>query len=470
MQIISIIIHLTIFVFSLTALNVEAEERSLPITFIDKIQQQRIYEPIFGGATYIYEAGKDHSKSIILVHGIGDEAASIWIKLMKMLAQSYHVVAFDLPGFGKSDIQNVLYSPDKYSKFIKWIKDSKTTGPVIILGHSLGGALALHFAATYPDLVESLIIIDAVGILHRAAYSKDFLHIKENENWPWLINKSLEKPFRFVNKLTGKTIEKMESEDSSIQINTILNNEFLRMVFLGGKPSAIAGLAVSDFDFSELIEKVTAPTLIIWGENDSIAPIRTAKILTAKLKRTHLEIIQQTGHAPMVESPKIFNQKLLKFIANPFVAQLSTNEKTSLPNVDRKGLCKNQSELSFTGNYKEIEINNCKEVKIENLTAENILITDSEVILENCVIVGMGVGLKTARANIVATNITVRNDTAIYASSSRLDIAGGEIVGKEAAIVTPDNSFIIFSLGHIKSPYTDGHIHGIKNLTPENPL
>ena len=465
-----IIIHLTIIFFSLAVLNVDAAERNEIIPSVEKIQQQKVYEPIFGGETYVYETGESHSKSIVLVHGVGEEAASIWIKLMKVLAESYHVVAFDLPGFGKSNNQNVLYSPEKYSKFIKWIKDRHTSGPIIILGHSLGGALALHFAATYPDEVESLIIVDAVGILHRAAYSKNFLHIEENENWPWLINKSLEKPFLFFNKLTDKTIEKIEAEDSSIKIATILNNDLLRRVFLGGKPNAIASLAVLDFDFSQLIEKVKVPSMIIWGEDDNVAPIRTAKILAAKLPQAHLEIIQHTGHVPMIEKPNIFNLILLKFLTNPYDTQLSLNENSSSPHVERQGICKNQSNIFFSGHYRDIVINNCRMVKLDNVSANNISISDSEVILENCSIVGENIGLKAVRSDIIATNLIIRNDTALYTSLSSLDIAGGEIVGTKAAIVTPDNSFFIFSLGRVKSPYTDDYIHGIKNITPENPL
>ena len=130
-----IIIRLTIIFFSLAVLSVDAAERNEIIPSVEKIQQQKVYEPIFGGETYVYETGESHPKSIVLVHGVGEEAASIWIKLMKVLAESYHVVAFDLPGFGKSNNQNVLYSPEKYSKFIKWIKDRHTSGPIIILGH-----------------------------------------------------------------------------------------------------------------------------------------------------------------------------------------------------------------------------------------------------------------------------------------------------------------------------------------------
>jgi pimeloyl-ACP methyl ester carboxylesterase len=66
------------------------------------------------------------------------------------LAQRYHVLAFDLPGFGRSDKQNVLYSPVNYAAFVKWLVEERVNGPFTLAGHSMGGVIALRFAAIYP--------------------------------------------------------------------------------------------------------------------------------------------------------------------------------------------------------------------------------------------------------------------------------------------------------------------------------
>jgi len=66
-----------------------------------------------------------HSQVLLLVHGVGDDASLIWHELMAFLADEYHVIAFDLPGFGRPGKPNVLYSPERYGEFIHWlIKDA----------------------------------------------------------------------------------------------------------------------------------------------------------------------------------------------------------------------------------------------------------------------------------------------------------------------------------------------------------
>ena len=432
------------------------------------VRQEMVSEPIFRGRACIYEAGTNNSRSMVLVHGVGEEAAGIWTKLMAALARHYHVIAFDLPGFGKSDKKNILYSPEEYSKFIKWVKERYTSGPLTILGHSMGGTLALHFAAAYPDDVERLIVVDAAGILHRAAYSKNFLRFEGKREWPRPLKKSLEKPFLLLNELTGAAIENMEKEDSSIKIDGVLNNDLLRKIFLGGRSDTIAALAAAEMDFSQLIEKVKAPSLIIWGEEDKVAPLRTGKVLAAKLPHARLEIIEQAGHVPMTERPEIFREVLLHFLESPLPEGQGPREE--MTHVETIGQCRDQSTFFFSGHYEVIEIENCDSVLLENVTATSVSASDSAVTLENSVIKGGKTGLKLVRSQVTATNLTIRADTATLTSMSRLDLAGVELDGEKAAVTTPDNSLLLFSLGRIKSPYRDEHIHGIRNVTPDNPL
>ena len=116
--------------------------------------EEFIREPIFNSKIYFYESGKGHAKSVVLIHGIGDEGAEIWKNLIPELENKYHVVALDLPGFARSSKENDLYSPQNYAAFINWIVKKYTKGPLYIIGHSLGGAIALYYAGTYPENLE----------------------------------------------------------------------------------------------------------------------------------------------------------------------------------------------------------------------------------------------------------------------------------------------------------------------------
>src|SRR3979490_1691379 len=74
-------------------------------------EAHRIDEPVFGGQMVVYEAGRGNAREILLVHGIGPEAARDFRDHIPWLKKSFHVVAVDPPGFGASDRANVLYSP-----------------------------------------------------------------------------------------------------------------------------------------------------------------------------------------------------------------------------------------------------------------------------------------------------------------------------------------------------------------------
>jgi pimeloyl-ACP methyl ester carboxylesterase len=138
--------------------------------------EARIAEPVFGGYAQLYQAGVGQARRIVLVHGIGDNGARDFEPLVPWLvAQGFHVLAFDLPGFGRSDKTNALYSPANYAAFVKFVADRYVRRPFVLLGHSMGAVVALRYSADHPEDVERLIVMNAPGILHRLSYSSQFL-------------------------------------------------------------------------------------------------------------------------------------------------------------------------------------------------------------------------------------------------------------------------------------------------------
>ena len=144
-----------------------------------------VNEPIFKGKALIYENGNKKNKSVVLVHGLGTLGAQDWSKLIPELAKKYHVISFDLPGFGRSSTGNHNYSPENYANFVHWVVNQYVEGDYILMGHSMGGAIALYFAAYYPRQLEQLILVDAAGILHRVSFTKyAFENFKPTSWWP----------------------------------------------------------------------------------------------------------------------------------------------------------------------------------------------------------------------------------------------------------------------------------------------
>src|SRR6267142_1237986 len=156
-------------VFSMAA-EVTAQETRVPGT-----QAHGIDEPVFGGQMVVYEAGRGNAREILLVHGIGPEAARDFRDHIAWLRKSFHVVAVDLPGFGASDKANVLYSPANYALVLKHVAGRFLHGPFVLVGHSMGAVVSLRYAATYPDDVLRLAVVDAPGVLHSSSTTNQFL-------------------------------------------------------------------------------------------------------------------------------------------------------------------------------------------------------------------------------------------------------------------------------------------------------
>ena len=104
-----------------TACAYGAEEIAAPKANVPGTEAHRIDEPVFGGQMIVYEAGRGNAREILLVHGIGEEAARDFRDHIAWLQKSFHVVAVDLPGFGASDKANVLYSPGNYARVLKHV-------------------------------------------------------------------------------------------------------------------------------------------------------------------------------------------------------------------------------------------------------------------------------------------------------------------------------------------------------------
>lgn len=446
--------------------NQDTPDKAASIPHLPNIQDSREYmvvDPISNGEVYIYEAGMNHQASIILIHGVGDEASQIWGQLIPELVKQYHVVTFDLPGFGLSSKQNILYSPEFYSEFIRWVKDSYVKErPMYIIGHSLGGAVALCYAAIYPDNLQQLILVDVSGVIHRLALTQYIM--KSN---PERHSGLMKIPSKLFGGLMSNTIGAMESHGLSDRLDKILDSPTSRRKFLKADPKKIAGLALANFDFSNLIYQVKAPAVIIWGSDDPTTPLRTGKLLTYTLKQTQLQIIPDTGHNPILERPEYFNS-LVKdaLVLESWESSWKQPEKTH-----RVAILSQKHDLRLTGHYKYIELSHCGGIRMENLETEYMKILNcDDVVLENCRIYGNDFALNTRGSRITLTGVHLSGETAIIVSGCILDLAGVKLTGKEAAVRAINGSNLLFSVSKIESPYNKGYIHGFYEVVRDRPL
>ena len=197
------------------------------------VLEEVVTEPVFQGKCYVYEAGRNHPYTVVLVHGLGEGAARDWEHVIPSLAQRYHVLTFDLPGFGRSEKQNAIYSPANYAAFVKWIMEERVNGPFTLVGHSLGGVVALRFASIYPRNLRHLILIDTPGILHRSVAFKSAGKFAADSRFAGVPSGAL----GFVDSLWGSILARMETRFFTPDADVILASQNLRQQVLQGRPA-----------------------------------------------------------------------------------------------------------------------------------------------------------------------------------------------------------------------------------------
>ena len=418
-----------------------------------------IEEPVFKGRIAVFETGRGKARSILLVHGIGVDGARDFSHPIAWLRESFHVVALDLPGFGRSDRANELYSPANYVGVLKFVADRFVGRPFVLVGHSLGGVVALRYAAAHPADVERLVVIATPGILHRHATSSRYLarlmgvSQKEFDLLGWL------------SRLPGKLLTPLERLGADPQ--TVLADPELRERVLGGDPGQIAGLAVVNDDLHRELPSIRADTLIVWGREDTLAPLRNGRVLALTLPRARLELIEGAGHTPMQETPRDFQEVLERFLVNG-LPRGAAGDAVSLPQHGDKS-CRRERGRVFEGDYDKLTLESCTQVNIRNARIWELRILGSTVTIDDSHIGGGKTGMSVRNSTVVLTGGRIEGDVAISAYASRLDLAAVEVEGREAAVKAPRRSYVVFSLSRLNSPYTHGEVHEFYTVTDSSP-
>jgi pimeloyl-ACP methyl ester carboxylesterase len=424
------------------------------------MQAYHIEEPVFGGHVVVYEAGRGNPRAILLVHGIGDEGARDYRQQIVWLQQSFHVVALDLPGFGASDKSNVLYSPSNYARVLKHVAERFLSTPFVLVGHSMGGVVALRYAAAYPADVDRLVVVDAPGVLHRYATTSQFLAQLGLGFVPPSLD-PLERLANFARKLLAPL------ERLTLDPQAILGSPQLRQTLLGSDPAKIAGLAVVSDDLRRVLPEVHADTLLIWGAQDTIAPLRAGKVLNLKLPNSRLVVLERVAHEPMLDAPERFRAVLEEFLERglpPAPAPAPLAGKKDVTN------CRNERNTVFEGEYEALTLERCRGARIRNARVLELRVLNSSVTIDDSRIGGGETGLYARSSTIEMTGGRIEGDVAITAIASRLDLAAIEVEGRTAAVTAPKKSYVAFSLSRVQSPRTKGDVHDFYVVTPKSPL
>lgn len=426
---------------------------------------QMFAEPVFQSQVYVEEHGRQNDATVVLVHGTGEMGAKIWDSTIEYLKDAFHIITFDLPGFGRSEKKNELYSPENYTRFLKWIINKKGKEPVYLVGHSMGGAISLYFSGTYPELLKRLILVDAAGILHRASFTKNMIDRLIPGGIVVDDKEVIKKPLSDLRYLVKTTIENVDRSLMPDDLSALLRSSAFRATALKGDPIRISGMALIQTDFSPILANAEVPTAIIWGEEDTIAPVRTAKMLAGMIDRSSLTLLNNKGHNPMLDDPESFNSILLQSIIEPAISQYpKITTRTNLPEDLRDRVINGEEDLDIQGDFGRIVIKDSHNITIVNSTAKTIEIEDSDVSITNSRF-GQGknpVYIKDSVVLFTAVHITGETNITVY--NSNIDLAGCRLKAEQSLIASEFASNVVFSVTRVESPERDGWVHTVTSL------
>ena len=228
---------------------------------------------------------------------------------------------------------------------------------------------------------------------------------------------------------------------------------------LSNQPNVNAALALLEENYSEAVYTLKQATTLIWGEKDNIAPLRTGKMLEARLPEAKLFIIKDAEHVPMNSHTEKFNQLLTSALSG---SAENNHQQSTTPSTVSKGVlqCNNGYNFVYEGTYSSISLVNCKRILLKNIRAKNLFIKDSLVEMENVYIFSAHTALDVNDSVITVTNAIFKGRTGIRTSGSRLDFAGVLVSGEETGINIRNLSRLVFSISKYESPFYADYIHG----------
>lgn len=422
-------------------------------------------EPVFNSISCIYQSRPQASHSIVLVHGL-NSSASTWNSQVTDLSKYFNVVRIDLPGLDSSAITNPKARPENYARLLHFYMQRYVKGKFHLLGHSFGAAVALKYASLYPQDINKLILTDMGGILHRNAYSKTFSRNISNTLYKWGV------------------IEDHHFENISAELSDLLELIPLSLTQFTSDPEVSAFLqslhldpkittALFNEDFNIVLSQIKSPTLILRGEYDFISPRRISHVLHSRLQNSTFTSIPLSGHSPQNQRTNYFNKTLLQFL-NRSDTDFKSNlaKKILFQNFNFKGnqyaSCKNNNKQTFEGIYKSIRIENCDKVELKNIYAESIVIINSNIILDNCVLKSKNTNLNITNGTATVSNCVLKGKIPIKSKNSRLDLAAVSITAVTTAIAAQGISTVVISVSEIKTNNKHRYVHGFYTLNNTN--
>jgi pimeloyl-ACP methyl ester carboxylesterase len=267
-----------------------AAEEARPWPLVEaELPTRRIVTRVGQHAIHALEVGEG-SECVALVHGLSG-SSRWWRRNLAAFGRRYRVLVPDLVGFGRTGCGGRVPSiPEAARVLCEWL-DRLGVERAHMVGHSMGGQIAVHLAARYPERLQRLVLVDAAGIarpLQPRALAQFALGVAPPRRWG--------DPF-FIPVIMRDALS------------------------TGPRRILQATMHILRDDVRPLLPSIQAPTLVVWGEWDTLVPVEHAREFRSRIPGARLVVLRRAAHNPMVDRAADFNRMVLRFLAGEEIGE-----------------------------------------------------------------------------------------------------------------------------------------------------
>lgn len=246
------------------------------------------------------EAGQSEN-NLVLLHGLG-ASANRWEPVISYLSKKFHLIIPDLIGYGYSDKPQDNYTINFFVNFLTDFLEKINIKKTGIVASSLGGQIAAECAISQNNSFEKLVLVSPSGINPRLSPTMDKYMLA-------MIRPDKQRTLHAFKQMVGPNKE----------VDSKIIDDFIQRINLPNTKMAIMSTLLELKNAEPLLDrlpKISIPTLVVWGNYDSVIPFRYAKIFVSSIKGCQFIEMNGCGHTPFAEEPQKFSEVVLEFLNN----------------------------------------------------------------------------------------------------------------------------------------------------------
>jgi pimeloyl-ACP methyl ester carboxylesterase len=272
--------------------------QEIPLATLQEKYEKKESKYITVNGTSIHYCDEGKGPAIVALHGIADSLHT-WDEWAKEMTSRYRIVRMDIPGFGLTGpVKDGVYSKEMFIGFLdKFLTELKIEN-CILVGNSLGGAIAWNYALQFPQKVNQLILIDPAGYPMEIPWPLNLAetpgvrHVARLITPRWIFQMSINQVFADSSKVTSETVDR-----------------FYELALRPGNREALVKIMAAltklnhDPAFSKSITNISVPTLLMWGKKDIWIPVSHVSKWKQDVHDIQTILYENAGHVPHLEIP-----------------------------------------------------------------------------------------------------------------------------------------------------------------------